>query len=184
MSTQTDTPSATITLKIVRLSFPSLFVPTKFGDEQTTKYKAVFILDKTAHADAIAQINATFALMVKSAKVKSVSSYKLCLRDGSEKPDTDGYGEKVMFLSASNPKAISVVDRDLTPLSQDSGKPYAGCFVNVHLRLWLQDNKWGKRINAKLSTVQFFGDGETFGEKAVTASDVFEDLSDSAGGLM
>lgn len=184
MSTQNDTPSATIKLKNVRLSFPSLFVPTKFGDEQTAKYKAVFILDKKANADAIAQINATFAQMVKSAKVKSLSSYKLCLRDGAEKPDTDGYGEKVMFLSASNPKAISVVDRDLTPLSQDSGKPYAGCYVNVHLRLWLQDNKWGKRINAQLAAVQFFGDGDTFGERAVTASEVFEDLSDSAGGLM
>lgn len=178
MSTQDTTPSAQIKLKNVRLSFPALFTPTKFGDEVEAKYKAVFLLDKKTHAALIAEVQTAIANMVKTAKVKTIASYKTCLRDGAEKPDVDGYGEGVMFISASNKKNISVVGRDLVPLTEASGRPYAGCYVNASIRLWLQDNKWGKRVNAQLQAVQFYGEGEVFGEKAVDPETVFENLED------
>lgn len=182
MSTNTI-PSVIVKLPAVRLSFPSLFEATKYGDEKEAKFKAVFILDKTKHAKTIAEIQKAFGDIVKQAKVKSLASYKLCLRDGAEKPDIDGYGETIMFLSASNKKPISVVDRDLSPLNAASGKPYAGCYVNASVRLWLQDNQWGKRINAQLRAVQFFGDGEVFGEKMADPNEEFENLNNDDGVL-
>ena len=173
MSTQ-QVPSVIIKLPQVRLSFPSLFEATKFGDEKEAAFKAVFLLEKTKHAKTIVEIRKAFDDMAKQAKVKTLASYKLCLRDGAEKPDTDGYGETIVFMSAKSKRPIPVVDRDLSPLSAASGKPYAGCYVNAQVRLWLQDNQWGKRINAQLRAVQFYGDGEVFGDKAVDPNEAFE----------
>jgi len=50
---------------------------------------------------------------------------------------------------------------------EENGKPYAGCYVNMSIRLWAQDNQFGKRVNAQLRAVQFVKDGEAFGDKPV-----------------
>ena len=55
-----------------------------------------------------------------------------------------------------------VLDRDKSPLTQSDGRPYSGCYVNVSIDIWAQDNKFGKRVNAKLLAVQFHADGEAF----------------------
>jgi hypothetical protein len=110
-------------------------------------------------------------------------SVKLCLRDGAEKDETDGYGDEVMFVSASSAKRVPVVDRDLTPLMEENGKPYAGCYVNMSIRLWAQDNQFGKRVNAQLRAVQFVKDGEAFGNKPVDPQKEFKQIEDSGNSL-
>lgn len=176
-----SSPSMTIKLKNVRLSFPSLFKARKFSDdsEGDPKYSATFILNKTDNAKAITRIEEGIAAVLDEkygpGKYK-LTKFKVALRDGDEKPDTDGYGEEVMFISANSKNRVPVVDRDLTPLSEEEGKPYAGCYVNCTIRLWVQDNKWGKRVNAALRAVQFLKDGEPFGEKPADATEEFEDL--------
>jgi hypothetical protein len=101
-----------------------------------------------------------------------------CLHDGSEKPDTDGYGPGVMYVSASERKRFPIVDKDLTPLAEEDGKPYAGCYVNASIRLWVQDNQYGKRINAAIVAVQFAKDGDSFGAAPVNVEDEFAALED------
>ncbi len=44
------------------------------------------------------------------------------------------------------------------------------------IRLWYQDNHYGKRINASLRNVQFVKDGEPFGAKPVAPEEDFEAL--------
>jgi hypothetical protein len=168
-----------IKLTAVRLSFPQLFKPKAFEDGGEVSYGAAFILDKTKHAGLIKE----FRAMVKEiaseyfkGKIPPMVAQKHPLRDGSEKEDRDGYGDGVMFIGSRNKKRPTVVDRDLSPLAEEDGKPYAGCYVNATLRLWVQDNKFGKRVNCQLRAVQFVKDGEPFGQAPVDANEEFDSL--------
>ena len=182
-----------ITLRNVRCSYPELFKPKFFGKKpaqpgQEPKYSCTFILDKKLHAELIADIRATAKAVAeeKWGKGKVPSSVKVCLRDGSEKADTDGYGPEVMFVSSSSTKRPSVVDRLLSPLEADTTKLYAGCYINAFILLWAQDNEYGKRVNAELKAVQLVRDGDPFGKKPVDAAEVFMpmDQDDEAASLM
>jgi len=176
-----------IKLTNVRLSFPALFEPKKFDEKQAgkPKYSATFILDKKKHAKIIAEIKAAVQKVLdeKYGKGKMVPA-KLkgqLLRDGAEKEDVDGYGKNVMFLSASSERRPVVVNRDKSPLNDSDNVVYAGCYVNASIRLWPQDNQYGKRVNAALRAVQFAAEGEPFGEKAADPDEEFEDVSGGAG---
>jgi hypothetical protein len=163
----------------VRLSFPALF-QAKQGPDANSKaaYQAAFILDKTKNAKDIAEVKRAIDLIVRDT-FKGKRPPKVCLRDGSEKPDTDGYGDGVMFINARCDKRPPVVDRDMSPLTEQDGKPYAGCYVYATLAIWAQDNQYGKRINAKLRSVQFYKDGAPFGEGSVDASKEFTAIEEN-----
>jgi hypothetical protein len=181
-----STDARIIKLNNVRLSFPALFtakaMPNPDGSLGKAKFGAVFLLSKKANLSDITKVKAAIEYVIKEdGKGKRPPLGKTCLRDGSEKPDTDGYGEEVMFISASTDKRPGVVDRNLSPLVEQDGKPYAGCYVNATVRLWYQDNKFGKRVNASLRNVQFVKDGEPFGEKITAADEEFEAMPDDAG---
>jgi hypothetical protein len=183
MSTDTKDNPLIVRLKRVRLSFPNLHRPKGFAGDPNSKpaYSATFLLNKKAHAAEIAAIKkATEHAIKEEWKGKAPSGLKLCLRDGSEKADTDGYGDEVMFVAARNEKPVFVVDGKLQKLDEASGKPYAGCYVNAVIRLWAQDNKFGKRVNASLGNVQFVADGEAFGESARAPEDDFEEIEDES----
>lgn len=172
-----------ITLRNVRLSFPALFEPKMMPGAKKAKYSACFILDKKTDAAQIKTIQAAFVEIAKES-FKGKIPPDTCLRRGDDpkKIDLDGYGPGVMFVSAGNERKIPVVDRDKTPLGPDDNRPYAGCYVNAVVRLWAQDNDYGKRINAQLRAVQFCRDGEPFGDKGVDPDEVFEDISGEATG--
>jgi len=168
-----------IKLNNVRISFPSLFRKATFSGEET-KFEATFLLDKETQADKIAEIETAISDLtnnkLKGAKLKAD---KICLKDGDD-IDYVGYAGN-MSIKASNAKRPMVLDRDLTQLAEEDGRIYAGCYVNGVLELWVQNNQYGKRINANLLGVQFIKDGEPFAD-GVTASlddfDHFDDLED------
>lgn len=171
---------AKIKLQNVRLSFPSLFRKAVFNGEET-KFEATFLLDKEAHADTIKEIKAAISEKLKTdLKGAKLPADKICLKDGDE-IDYEGY-DGCMSIKASNNKRPLVIDNDKTPLSEDDNRVYAGCYVNAVIELWAQNNNYGKRINANLLGVQFYKDGEPFGDGGVSASvddfDAFEDDDD------
>jgi hypothetical protein len=108
---------------------------------------------------------------------KIPAGVKYCVHDGAEK-DYVGYGPGVIYISASNALPVPVVDEMVHPM--DPRKAYAGGFVNAVIRLWAQDNDFGKRINAQLQTIQWAGDGEAFGEKPVNPEEEFQPLKREA----
>jgi hypothetical protein len=167
-----------ITLNNVRLSFPALWEPRK-GPDATSKpaYQAAFILDKKDNAAEIAAVKAAIAAIVKDS-FKGKQPPKIALRDGAEKPDVDGYGETVMFINSRSDKRPHVIGRKMEQLAESDGKPYAGCYVNASIRLWAQDNQYGKRINAQLRAVQFVKDGDEFGDSAVDVNKEFKPLDE------
>ena len=74
-----------------------------------------------------------------------------------------------------------VIDADKSPLTEQDGKPYSGCYVNASIELWAQDNNYGKRVNASLSGVQFFRDGDAFAGGRAADVDDFDDVTAGAG---
>ncbi len=167
-------------LKNVRLSFPDIFTASeKFGN-----YGAQLIISNKAD---VAKIEAEMLRVatekwgakgeayLKSAKAAN----KVCLKDGDTKAEFDGYAGN-MILSANNSQRPPVVNRDRSPITEADGIVYSGCYVNAIVKIWAQDNSFGKRINASLDGIQFFKDGENFGGGGVASPDMFDDLSDGA----
>jgi len=161
----------------VRLSFPNLFRAGQFNEDATPKYSAMLIVPKD-HPQKN-EINAAIMNVIgEKWGDKKPSSLKICVRDGDEKADKDGFGPDVVFFNATNTTRPTVVDRDRTPLTESDGRPYAGCYVDSIVEFWAQDNKYGKRINASLSGIQFRADGDAFGGGRPAGANAFEDLSE------
>lgn len=161
-----------ITLKNVRLSFPSLFKRASFQGTEG-KFEATFLLNKETHADSIKEIQeAIKAKIATDLKGAKLGADKICLKDGDE-IDYDGYAGH-FSIKGSNGKRPLIIDRDKTPLTEDDNKLYAGCYVNAIVELWAQSNDFGKRINANLLGVQFFADGEPFGDGVNASVDDFD----------
>ena len=166
----------TVKLRNVRLSFPALF-EARAMDGGTPKFSAAFLLNKKSDAAQIKSIEEAINSLLKTKnKGGKLPPNKVCLRDGSEK-DFEGYGDEVMYVSASNARRPLVVDLQGNPLVTTDGKPYAGCYVNANIDVWWQDNKYGKRVNASLRSVQFVKDGESFGAGPLDAAKEFEDVT-------
>ena len=168
-----------IILKNVRISFADLFKKGSFNGEET-KYGATFLLNKEEHADSISDIKAQIAELVKTnLKGAKIAADKLCLRDGDD-VEYDGYAG-CYSIKCSTKKRPIVIDRDRSPLTEDDGKPYGGCYVNASIDLWVQNNAYGKRVNSTLLAVQFFKDGAPFSDGStgdVNDFDLFEDDAD------
>ncbi len=177
-----------VKLQNVRGSFLHVFEVQVFRDPKTgaerRTFNGNFLISKTT-PEGKATIAAVKEAMRKARDAKwgddppKLKADKLCLRDGDEE-SYDGYAG-MMFVSASSPedRPPGVVDRNPNKiLTKRDGKPYSGCYVNVVLNIWCQDNEYGKRINASLECVQFVKDGEAFGAQQVDPRSAFADLGD------
>jgi len=165
--------SRRIKIKNARLSFPSIFNRASFNGNEG-KYEATFLIPKEDEATYNAIMEGTSEL-IKEHKVK-VPKDKLCIKDGDE-IEYDGYAG-MWAVKASNNSRPTVIDRDKTPLVEEDNKLYAGCYVNAIIELWLQNNQYGKRVNANLLGVQFVKDGEPFGTEKVASPDEFDEVED------
>jgi hypothetical protein len=165
----------TIKIQNARLSFPSLFRTAQFGGQDTEKYEATFILDKTEHAETIKQIQVEAARLMKEELKGKVPADKLCIKDGDEQDRPELIGK--MTVKASTKKRPLVIDVNKSPIVETDNRIYAGCYVNAIITLWAQDNSYGKRINSSLEGVQFRKDGEPFGDGGISA-DAFDAFGD------
>lgn len=171
-----------VRLENVRLSYPKLFRPEAFQGEEggEKKYGAAFIIDPKTQGKLIdacerAIDDAKYAKW--GDKQPSIKASKLALREGDEDRDDPAYEGK-WYVQTSSTRRPQVVDRDRSPLVEEDGKPYAGCYVNAIVRFWAQDNKWGKRVNASLEAVQFYKDGDAFGAAPIDTDKAFDAYDD------
>jgi hypothetical protein len=179
----TENANVEVKLQNVRLSFAHIWTAKAFGDDPDgkKKFNCAFLIPKsdTKQIEAIKAAAAKAKQAKWGANPPKIGSDKLCLRDGDEQ-EYDGYAGHY-FLTASNAKRPVIVDRNKTPLTEADGKPYSGSYVNAVVRIWCQDNKWGKRINASLEGIQFYKDGDAFGAPPLS-EDAFEEFSDDDEG--
>lgn len=160
-----------VALENVRLAgFVSLHQPSDYKGDGNFKYGAHFILGMDH--DALPRIiTAVRAVSLDKWKDKSEpmlkalrAQDKLALHEGDTKADREGYaGNYYISGGARVADAPTIWDRANQPLAEASGKPYAGCYVDVVLDFWAQDNDYGKRVNATVVLVRFRDDGERLG---------------------
>lgn len=188
-----NTSSPEVILRNVRLSFPDLFhaVEYKPGDGKP-RWNATFLVEPGSENDKAIRsaILAAAQLEWKDKAPKMLASIennsnKYCYLDGDLK-EYDGYAG-MMYLSshrsarlksgASNSRP-AIIDRDKSPLTEEDGKPYAGCYVNAKVSFYAQSGE-NPGMRCSFSVVQFARDGDSFGSGAPSV-DEFEDLAAGA----
>lgn len=174
-----------IKIENVRMSYLHVDKPYAGDDGGEPKYSVVGIMPKATHKEAqkflIEQINAVCQEKKwwKDGK-RTIPSDKLCLKNGDDS-GKDEYANAWTFSAREKTRPIL---RDKANRSVDESRIndvfYSGAYGNIVIKLWAQDNKYGKRVNANLSMVQFVKDGEPFGEGRLSDDDA-DDILDGAG---
>lgn len=174
-----------VKLTNVRLAFPVLFEARTVNGEGKPAFSACFLLDPAdPQVKALNQAIEQVAKDKWGAKAEAIlkqmrAQDKVALHDGDLKANYDGFPGN-LYVSARSATRPLVIDKDKSPLTEQDGKPYAGCFVNASIELWPQDNNFGKRVNASLRGVQFFRDGDAFAGGGAASEDEFDDISSGA----
>lgn len=193
-------------LKNVRLSYPDLFKPGKpMNEGDTPKYGGQFIFSPDSEAAAAAKAaftataTETFGPNAK-AILGAMEKSKKCLRNGDENLTKDGairdgYGGNLYVVARNKAKPLLIGPVRTAPkgtndathsdgfpiLTEEGGKPYGGCYVNVKvdIKAMKAKEKIPNQVYATLLTVQFVADGEAFGAAPGTA-DGFDDVEGAA----
>lgn len=176
-----DNDDQPIMISNVRISHPSIFERNVYNGE-TGKFEATFLIPKdTKHGKKIKKtLDALIEKRVAASSLKKTpKGDKCCLRDGDKADDKPEYADH-WTIKASRNKRPSALDGDGDPTTLDDEVIYAGCFVDAVIDIWIQDNKYGKRVNANLYGVKFHKDGEPFtsGLSSEEASDILNGKSD------
>lgn len=169
-----------LTLNNVRLSFPHLFKPSAYkGGKSEPKYSCQLLMDPDRNADEIDDLEDAIEELIDEAfNGKKPKGMREVIKEGNDKEDdegnvVDGYEDQI-YVKASSKKPVPVVDADLSLLTEADGKPYGGCFVNAAVRLYAQDNDYGRHINVQLESIQFLSDGDPFGSGPVDPTKIFK----------
>ncbi len=181
-----------IILKDVRLSFPDLFkrgLPPKDKPNEPGKYGGQFIFAPDHPAAQVVKN----AMLAEAQRVfgpnwktilGTLQKDKKCLRIGDENLDKagevrDGYVGN-LYVVAKNKLQPIIMGRNREPLTEATGKPFGGCYVNAKIDVYAMDGTskgFGRSINATLLCVQYVRDGEAFGGSRPN-SDGMDDLGD------
>lgn len=173
--------SQVVKLRNVRIAFVDLFQPRAFSPGDPEYYSVTALIEPEGQAAEVKKVkDAANAVAKEQWAEKMPRLTGKCFGDADEDgKEYDGFAG-MFYIKASRRVAEgrpTVVDRDLKPLAEPDGRPYAGCYANISLTLWAQDNQYGKRINANLRAVQFVRDGDAFsGGSTVVPEDEFDVL--------
>jgi Protein of unknown function (DUF2815) len=183
-----------VKLSNVRLSFPELWTPTQFEGKGAFAYKTAFLFEKgSENHKALLKAEKEVAVEEWKAKADAIleaandDSKLRFIRKGDSK-EYDGYAGMLFIHASRDKKKGRPLILDQKPkkadgsdnlLTEDDGRPYAGCYVNATLELWAQNNVFGKTVRAQLLAVQFSKDGDAFSAGTKGSSDEFEDLSET-----
>lgn len=197
----------------VRLSFPTLSEPEYFGGQKQKptdqrRWSATVLIP--AGSPLHKQINDTIVAVAKAKwadkhtqilKAILTDPKGCCYQDG-ERKDYDGY-QGMWALSAhrnENDGRPLVFDKKKHPIyhmksgdghtvneivAGQEGVIYGGCYVNIEVEIWAQQNGAGKGIRAGLLGIQKCRDADSFGGATRPDEGSFGALEDGAdaGGM-
>lgn len=178
-----------LTLKAVRLAFPSIFEMSSVGDGEPA-YSGRFIIDPT-NKEMVKAIDDAMAEAAKEKwKDQGPAILKKLIADGrvcfgkadytnkSGEP-YDGF-EGMFHLGARNGKKKdgtylkpTAFDNQNNPTGPDGGLIYGGAKVDASVEIYAQDNTFGRRINCTLRGVRFVEHGASFGGGTAASSSEF-----------
>ncbi len=178
MKIKFNNEKGTIQLLRVRASYPHVYSPYGREGDDKKKYSIRGMLSQETHAAEIEALKKHLVQLQKEWFKAKLPSANLFFRDGAD-TGAEEY-ENHWYISASEKIPPQILGRDKKPLPESSGLIVGGAIVNLLIKPWKQDNKWGKKINANLLGVQWVeDDGVRFGAERPDASEEFEDFEDA-----
>lgn len=174
-----------IQLKNVRAAFVEVFEAKTVNGEGKPAFSCSFLIDpndpqvKMLEKGIEQTAQEKWGVKADAILKQMRAQDKTALHDGDLKSTYDGFPGN-LYVSARSATRPLVIDCDRTPLSEQDGRLYSGCYVNASIELWAQDNKYGKRVNASLRGIQFYRDGDAFSGGGAADADEFEDVSQGA----
>jgi len=160
-----------------RVSFPNVFEPRAAVDGGKAKYSLTMLFEPAEIMKDPEQAKLWTALLgaVKAAAReewgdKIPGNLKSPFRDGKEKAEYDGYGDGIIFASASSLKKPGLVDRNNARILSEEDF-YAGCYARatVNTFAWKYMGKCG--ISFGLRNIQKVDDGDIFGGRTQPEED-------------
>ncbi|MEL0087745.1 MAG: ssDNA-binding protein [Halieaceae bacterium] len=168
---------ATLMIQNARCSFPSLFQTAQYKGEDLGKYEVTLLLEKDG--EMAKMVEKAIKDVGTEVLGKAWTKAKLPMKDG-DGVDYDGY-QNQWALKATTKKRPLCIDRDKTPLTEEDGVIYPGCYINAKVSIYAYTNSYGSFVGAQLEAVQFSKHGESFGGGGASVDD-FEDISDTDAG--
>lgn len=173
-------------LENVRLSYAHLDKPyagtSDDGTPAQPSFSVTCIMDKKTSAGIKDELVKAFQQIKKDNKDAKVAKDKLCLRDGDDADKEEYEGAWTLNAREKRRPKVRDINGELLESELDiANEVYSGCYANVLIRLWFQDNKFGKRINANLVSVRKKADGEQFGEGGIDDEGLYDDDDEEAG---
>ncbi len=173
-----------IKLKNVRLSYPCIWRPKKFGTNPNKEptFQATALLDPSdkEHAKMISAIKQSFIAICKEAfgGHKGVKRPFGLADKHPKKKEYNGY-KGMFWLDMSNDanNRPTLCNRLRQDLVEGDGVLYAGCYINTNPTLWTWEHETGgEGVSANLRIIQFVKDGEPFGNAPARAEEELEDV--------
>lgn len=169
-----------VTTPVFRVSFPAVFEAKPGPDGGEPKFSIAMLFD------AEAQKTAEFANMKKLAQAaikerwgdKVPSNLRNPFRKGEEKPDLEGYGEGIVFVSASSKMKPGVIDAKKNKITDEEAF-YAGCYARATVVAYAYDKAGNKGVAFGLNNVQKIRDGESLTGRVAAEND-FDEVDTSA----
>jgi hypothetical protein len=168
-----------IQLTNVRIAFPKLWTPEPFpgGKDPTKYYSAAFIMDPDD--PQVAAVKALIAKVVQEKYPKEhaiivkgmYANNKVPIHDGDAKANFEGYAGMV-YVSARSKTRPLVIHRDRSPVDEESGIIFSGCYVNASFGFFTYD-KGSKGVGAGLRGVQYWAEGDRFSGGGAAGEDEF-----------
>lgn len=175
----------TILVKNVKASYPHVLKPfggkDKDGNDIPPAFSVIGLAPKKTHNAAKELLVGRIDELLKENKVAELKAELKFLRNGDlegTSPEEKGHWVISTREQAARPPSVRAADGKTRMTEADDAKIYGGCYVNILLRPWWQNNKFGKRVNAGLTAVQFLRDGEPLGSGRVSDTDIDETFAD------
>lgn len=161
-------------------SYPHLDKPHAGEDGGEPKYSIQGLAPKETHGEIIEVVRAQIKKILAEKNIK-VAGDKLFMKDGDKymEDKEECQGRYVFSARENDQPVLRMADgTKLHPkddLAEIKSMFYGGCVVSILINPWVQDNKYGRRINANLRAVKFVEDGTPFGEGRVDDEEAWED---------
>ncbi len=173
-----DLESKKVVTPTFRVSFPYIFKPSAFKDQEP-KYSLTMLFDKKTDLSPLKKIMKAAAVEKWGIDQKKWPKFKHpVFRDGdADKPDTQGY-ENTIFTTAKSKTQPGLVDQRLQPILNERDF-YAGCFARAEIIAYAYDQAGNKGIGFSLQNIQKTAEGDRLGGRK-DAADVFEAVEDTS----
>jgi hypothetical protein len=163
----------------VVLSYPHVLEPQE-DDKGGKSYSAQGIANKETHKEIIDLCRETIKEIIAASK-KKIAADKIFMKDGDKYFEGKDECAGAYVFTAREKKRPTLRDIDGTKLDpkDDEAKImelfYGGAVASLLINPWIQDNSYGKRLNANLRTVKFVKDGTPFGEGRIDDDDAWDE---------